>query len=185
MGHNGSHPELATTVYPCPVCFRETHVGNRDGMVFHHPERVVAVGEHPAPWCQGGGTDYFDHSRRLQPVPVSTPHREGSGCEVFHQMPTELAQVNPRLVRVHLWDNPQCHVVRLPVGFIDAAPDGEQLSSYAWLARVTQQLHGFVGSVTAAYSIAKMLHQARWPEGTPELPAGTLVRRRLEREKEV
>lgn len=183
MGDNSSHPELATTKRHCPKCGRLTAVRDRDGTIFHHPTSLVPVGDHPAPYCEGGGLLWGDTTTRLQAPPVMPPHRKGSGCEVLHQMPTELAKSNPRLVRAHMWRGVG-YPVQLPGGFFNetATPAGEQLTSYAWLAFVTGELYPFVGSVLAAYRVAKTLHLSRWPEGTPELPAGTLVRRRLERE---
>jgi hypothetical protein len=169
----------------CPDCQHVVRVRTADGMLYWHRDTARKDGDQEAPWCWGGGMRW-DGLARLGPIEApQTPIPEwarGGVVREFRGKP--LPRVNPRLTKVHMWTGPTCHTVQLPVGFIDAAPDGEQLGSYAWLAKVTQQLRGFVGSVTAAYRIAKTLHQARWPEGTLELPAGTLVRRRLEREKE-
>lgn len=176
MGHNNSHPELATTVRACPDCDRDVKVATRNGMVFHHLRGKWLVGEHPPGWCPGGGIDWHDPGVRLQDVPAMAPHRGGSGCEALHSLGTELAPGNPRLAQLYLWDNPQCLVIRPPVSL------NEWNGTYSWLAKVTSEVWPVVRSRTTAYRVAKMMHVARWPAGTPELPDGVLIRRRLERE---
>lgn len=164
----------------CPGCNHVTRIRAKDGMFYQHRDTSKKVGDEPAPWCPYGGV-LWNLTYRVGPIEMpSTPVAVGGLAD---EMGTELAKVNPRLVRVHLWRGIG-YKIELPGAFFleEATPAGEGLQSYAWLAEVTNQLYPFVGSVLQAYRVAKMLHQARWPEGTPELPAGTLVRRRLERE---
>jgi hypothetical protein len=165
----------------CPRCNRVIRVRGSDGMHYWHRDTALKVDDQEAPWCQEGGM-CWDGMARLGPIePPYTPVPIEGILAEFHSK--DLPVVNPRLVRAHLW----CGIgqrVELPRGFFseEATPPGERLSSYAWLAFVTKQLYSFVNSVTQAYRVAKMLHQARWPAGTAEFPNGTLVRRRIERE---
>lgn len=165
----------------CPGCHRVVRVRARDGMLYWHRDAARKVGDQEAPWCWEGGMRW-DGTARLGPIePPYTPVPiEGVLAEFAGR---DLPQINSRRVREHLWRGIG-YRVELPGAFFpeEATPPGEELQSYAWLAFVTNQLYPFVGSVTAAYRVAKMLHQSRWPAGTPELPNGTLVRRRLERE---
>lgn len=185
--HPGTLSAMDDTTIPtggslCPGCHRTIRVRARDGMFYWHRDTARKVGDQEAPWCWEGGMRW-DGLARLGPIePPDTPVQlQGLAAE----MGTTLPEVNPRLVRAHLWMGIS-HPVQLPGSFFPegATPPGEGLTSYAWLAFVTKQLYPFVGSVTVAYRVAKLLHQSRWPSGTPELPAGTLVRRRLEREAE-
>ena len=167
--------------HECYGCHRIIRIRVADGMFYQHRDTARKVGNEPAPWCPYGGV-LWNLTMRVGPIeappsPVPEWVRKGLASE----MGTELPPVNPRLVRAHLWRGIS-YPVQLPGGFITATPAGEELTSYAWLAFVTKQLYPFVGSAVQAYRVAKMLHQSRWPEGTPELPVGTLVRRRLERE---
>lgn len=167
--------------YPCPGCNHVTRIRPEDGMFYQHRNTALKVGNQQAPWCPYGGV-LWNLSMRVGPIAAPrTPVPDWVMQGLAAEMGTELAKVNPRLVRAHLWRGIS-YPVQLPGGFIHSAPAGEELTSYAWLAFVTRELYPFVGSLTQAYRVAKMLHQSRWPEGTPELPAGTLVRRRLERE---
>lgn len=166
--------------YPCYGCGHVTRIRAKDGMFYQHRDPSRKVGDEAAPWCPYGGV-LWNLTRRVGPIEMPyTPVNVGGLAD---EMGTELPKVNPRLVRAHLWRGIG-YPVQLPGSFFseEATPPGEGLQSYAWLAEVTRQLHPFVRSITAAYRVAKLLHQSRWPEGTPELPAGTLVRRRLERE---
>lgn len=185
--HPGTLLDMDNTTIPlgghvCPSCGRVTRVRASDGMLYWHRDTSLKVGDQQAPWCGGGGMRW-DGLVRLGPTePPYTPvPLQGLAAE----MGTTLPKVNPRRVREHLWRGAS-YSVQLPYGFFPGRvlPRGEGLSSYAWLAFVTNQLYPFVASVTAAYRVAKMLHQARWPAGTEELPNGTLVRRRLEREEQ-
>lgn len=171
----------------CPGCNRVIRIRAADGMYYQHRDTARKIGDEQAPWCPYGGI-LWDLTYRVGPIDPETDRQplpswgmQGLAAE----MGTTIAGVNPRLVRAHLWRGIG-HRIELPGSFFseEATPAGEELQSYAWLAFVIRQLHPFVGSLTAAYRVAKLLHQARWPEGTPELPAGTLVRRRLEREAE-
>lgn len=169
--------------HPCPGCDRVIRIRATDGMFYQHRNTARKEGAEPAPWCPYGGV-LWNLTYRVGPIeapPSPVPDEVMQG--LAGEMGTALAPVNPRLVRAHLWRGIG-YRIELPGAFFseDATPAGEQLSSYAWLAFVTGELYPFVNSVTQAYRVAKMLHQSRWPEGTPELPAGTLVRRRLERE---
>lgn len=168
----------------CAACNHVVPVRSADGMLIQHRDTARKVGNQEAPWCWDGGMRW-DGLARLGPIerprtPVPNWVMQGAAGEFAGK---DLPAVNPRLVRAHLWRGVS-YPVQLPGGFFpdEATPPGEGLQSYAWLAFVTTQLYPFVGSVTAAYRIAKMLHLSRWPDGTPEMPAGTLVRRRLERE---
>jgi hypothetical protein len=166
--------------HPCPGCQRVIRIRAADGMFYQHRNTALKQGDEPAPWCPYGGVLWNED---LRVGPIAAPPSPVPVDGLAAQMGTELAKVNPRLVRAHLWRGIS-YPVQLPGGFFSeaATPAGEQLTSYAWLAFVTRELYPFVGSVTQAYRVAKMLHQSRWPQGTPELPTGTLVRRRLERE---
>lgn len=169
----------------CPGCNRIIRTRSSDGMLYWHRDTARKVGDQEAPWCPYGGV-LWDLSARVGPNDPEASREPLPAWVMAGQagrMGTEMAGVNPRRVREHLWRGTE-YPVRLPGSFFseEATPPGEGLQSYAWLGYVTDQLYPFVRSVTQAYRIAKMLHQSRWPEGTPELPAGTLVRRRLERE---
>lgn len=165
--------------HKCLGCGHIVRVRAEDGMLYQHRDVSRKEGNQQAPWCPYGGV-MWNLSMRVGPI--AAPHDNPVPIVgLAAEMGTELAKVNPRLVRAHLWRGIS-YPVQLPGGFLVETPAGEELTSYAWLAFVTCELYPFVGSVTQAYRMAKMLHQSRWPEGTPELPAGTLVRRRLERE---